>query len=101
MAPLPPEQSSEALALIDVIASLTHCAMIGQYVRPTFGDVLDIREGCHPILHRRNAQKTVANSTRLGGEKTFHLISGPNSSGKTTYLKQVALLTIMARIGSL
>ncbi|UZJ57056.1 hypothetical protein CBS101457_006376 [Exobasidium rhododendri] len=93
-------KASEALALVDVIASLTHCALAGQYTRPTFGDELIIRDGRHPILDQKNLEKTIPNDTRLGKDKTFQLLSGPNSSGKTTYLKQVALLTIMARIGS-
>jgi DNA mismatch repair ATPase MutS len=94
-------QVSEALALLDVIASLTHCALAGRYTRPRFGDELSIHQGRHPILDQRDHEKTVPNETRLGKGKTFQLLSGPNSSGKTTYLKQVALLTIMARIGSL
>ena len=84
-----------------MVASLTHCAMAGQYCRPSFGDVLDIREGRHPILDQNNRAKTVANDTLLGQNSTFQLLTGPNSSGKTTYLKQVGLLAIMAHIGSL
>jgi DNA mismatch repair ATPase MutS len=75
--------------------------MAGQYSRPIFGDTLDIQGGRHPILDQRDRQKTIPNDTVLGKDTSFQLLSGPNSSGKTTYLKQVALLTILARIGSL
>lgn len=75
--------------------------MAGRYVRPQFGNTLVIEGGRHPILDQRDHQKTVPNDTRIDNTTTFHLLSGPNSSGKTTYLKQVALLTIMAHIGSL
>jgi len=75
--------------------------MAGRYTRPQFGEALSIEGGRHPILDQRDHQKTIPNDTRLDSSTSFQLLSGPNSSGKTTYLKQVALLTVMAHIGSL
>ncbi|PWN38050.1 uncharacterized protein FA14DRAFT_22472 [Meira miltonrushii] len=91
--------ASEAIALADVILSLTQYTKSGNNVRPSFGEKISITEGRHPLLSDSEAEGTVPNDTDLGQDKTFVLLNGPNNSGKTTYLKQVALLTIMAHVG--
>lgn len=91
--------ASEAIALVDVILSLTQHTMTGNHVRPNFGTTISIKEGRHALLDHADPDKTVPNDTELGQDKTFLVLNGPNNSGKTTYLKQVALLTIMAHVG--
>lgn len=91
--------ASEAISLADVVLSLTQYTMSGDNVRPSFGATISISEGRHPLLNDAEPEGTVPNDTELGQDKTFLVLNGPNNSGKTTYLKQVALLTIMAHVG--
>lgn len=93
--------ASEAIALADVILSLTQYTKTGFNVRPSFSSTIHIIEGRHPLLNYSEPEGTVPNDTELGQDKTFMVLNGPNNSGKTTYLKQVALLTIMAHVGCL
>jgi DNA mismatch repair protein MutS len=105
-------RTAEALAEIDVLASLASVAANGRYCRPTLEDapVLDIRDGRHPVLDRLlPAGQFVPNDVRLGvqpdadgnpGSGRIQIITGPNMAGKSTYIRQAALITIMAQIGS-
>jgi DNA mismatch repair protein MSH4 len=70
-------------------------------VRPEFTGTLAIKSGKHPILEAISISETVPNDIFASLSSTFQLITGPNMSGKSTYIKQVALLTIMAQTGSL
>ncbi|MEQ2304614.1 MutS protein msh4, partial [Ameca splendens] len=69
-------------------------------VRPEFTDTLAIKQGRHPILERMARQQPVSNNSYISEGSNFVIITGPNMSGKSTYLKQVALCQIMAQIGS-
>ncbi|RXM92782.1 MutS protein-like 4 [Acipenser ruthenus] len=69
-------------------------------VRPEFTDTLAIKQGRHPILERISGQQPISNSSYISEGSNFILITGPNMSGKSTYLKQVALCQVMAQIGS-
>uniref|UniRef100_T1IXC0 DNA mismatch repair proteins mutS family domain-containing protein n=1 Tax=Strigamia maritima TaxID=126957 RepID=T1IXC0_STRMM len=89
---------TDAVAMLDLMSSLACACTLSQYVRPEFTDTLAIKNGRHPILDKMVA--SVANNTCLCDESRFVIITGPNMSGKSTYLKQVALLQIMAQIGS-
>jgi DNA mismatch repair protein MutS len=97
-------QTAEVLATLDVLAALAELAASRQYVRPQLCDepVLDIRDGRHPVLDQLLPPGTfVPNDTVLGPEAgRLLLITGPNMSGKSCYLRQIALLTIMAQMGS-
>jgi DNA mismatch repair protein MutS len=105
-------RTAEALAEIDVLASLASVAANGRYCRPIIEDtpVLDIRDGRHPVLDRLlPAGQFVPNDVRLGvqsdadgnpGSGRIQIITGPNMAGKSTYIRQAALITIMAQIGS-
>jgi DNA mismatch repair protein MutS len=97
-------QTGEVLAQLDVLASLADLAVSRQYVRPELSDepILQIREGRHPVLDQMLAAGTfVPNDVLLGnGEGMFLLITGPNMAGKSTYIRQVALLILLAQIGS-
>ncbi|KAG9336429.1 hypothetical protein JZ751_002776, partial [Albula glossodonta] len=71
-----------------------------QHVRPEFTDTLAIKQGRHPILERISGQQPMSNNSYISEGSNFIIITGPNMSGKSTYLKQVALCQIMAQIGS-
>lgn len=68
-------------------------------MRPEFTDTLAIKQGRHPILERMAGQQSVSNNSYISEGSNFVIITGPNMSGKSTYLKQVALCQIMAQIG--
>jgi DNA mismatch repair protein MutS len=97
-------QTGEVLARLDVLAALAELAAVRQYVRPELEDqpILDVREGRHPVLEQSLPPGTfVPNDVRLGAhDGTFWLITGPNMSGKSTFIRQVAVLTLMAHVGS-
>ena len=97
-------QTGEVLAQLDVLASLADLASSRQYVRPELTDepVVRIQEGRHPVLDQTLPAGTfVPNDVLLaGGEGMFLLITGPNMAGKSTYIRQVALLVLLAQIGS-
>ncbi len=95
--------AAEVLATIDVLASFAELAVSRNYVRPTIRDeaVLDIREGRHPVLDCiLPAGTLVPNDVTFSADDgQFWLITGPNMSGKSTFIRQVALLTLLAHIG--
>lgn len=96
-------EAAEALAQIDVLCSLAQCASERGYVRPEFidGSEMDIVNGRHPVMESVLRTHFVPNDLRLrNGEHRFILLTGPNMGGKSTYLRQAALLTILAQIGS-
>ena len=100
----PIQNVARAIARVDVLQSLAEAAASYRYVRPqvtTNGAIL-IRDGRHPLVERLLQREVfVPNDTDLshGGTETM-LITGPNMAGKSTYMRQVALLTLMAQIGS-
>ncbi len=97
-------QAGSVLAQLDVLAALGELAARHGYCRPELTDepVFDVEGGRHPVLDALLPPGDfVPNDTRLGPEDgTIILITGPNMAGKSTYIRQVALLTILAQIGS-
>jgi DNA mismatch repair protein MutS len=96
-------QTAHALAQLDVLCSLAQCAAERGYVRPEFIDQseIDIVDGRHPVMEAVLRTHFVPNDLHLRtGEHRFILLTGPNMGGKSTYLRQAALLTIMAQIGA-
>jgi DNA mismatch repair protein MutS len=97
-------QTAEGLATLDVLASLAELADERNYCRPTLTDepVLVIEEGRHPVLDQLLPPGTfVPNDTFIGPDDgTFLLVTGPNMGGKSTYLRQTALLVLLAQMGS-
>ncbi|MBS0171689.1 MAG: DNA mismatch repair protein MutS [Nitrospira sp.] len=95
---------SQRLAILDVLASLAETAARHRYVRPVVdtGDVLSIRQGRHPVVERLDLSGGfIPNDTHLDLRTSrLHILTGPNMAGKSTYLRQVALITLMAQIGS-
>jgi len=97
-------QTAEVLAQVDVLAALGVLAVKGSYCRPELTElpILEIREGRHPVLDRLQPTGQFVPNDVLLGEETgrVQIITGPNMAGKSTYIRQAALLTIMAQIGS-
>lgn len=93
-----------AVARLDVLVSLAEVAKANKYVRPVMvesGQPLIIREGRHPVVEAISKEKFVANDVLLDeNENRTMIITGPNMAGKSTYMRQVAIITIMAHIGS-
>lgn len=100
----PIQQAARAIAQADVLGALAHVADAYRYVRPTMlpDGPIRIRDGRHPVVERMpESDRFVPNDTDLDTDANRLLIvTGPNMAGKSTYIKQVALLVIMAHIGS-
>ena len=98
------QTTAESAALLDVYVSLAEAAAKNHYVRPEieYGEGLTIREGRHPVVERFvENEYFVPNDTTLDtGHNRLMLITGPNMAGKSTYMRQVALICVMAQIGS-
>ncbi len=97
-------KTSKAIAGLDVFCSLAHVAQTNNYVRPQLNDagVIDIHEGRHPVIEKiMDSGLFIPNDTRLDNNKDLvSIITGPNMAGKSTYMRQVALIVLMAQIGS-
>jgi len=93
---------ARAVAHLDVYAALAEVAQRNRYVRPVLnrGDRLDIVGGRHPVVELMLDEPFTPNDTHLSDDELILIITGPNMSGKSTYLRQVALITLMAQIGS-
>ncbi|KAG1857115.1 muts domain V-domain-containing protein [Suillus subluteus] len=92
--------ASEAVATIDLLWSFAHVSIMRSYVRPEFTDTLAIKSGRHPILETvQSAGMVVSNDIYCSDAAHFHIVQGPNMSGKSTYLRQTGLLTVMAMVG--
>lgn len=98
------QRTAQALAGLDVLCALAQVASDYHYVCPTvdFSGRIDIRDGRHPVVERILKDNLfIPNDTVLdNGENRVSIITGPNMAGKSTYMRQVALITIMAQIGS-
>lgn len=98
------QQTATALGALDALSALAETARLFGYCRPTVdeSDVIEIEEGRHPVLDQRaGAERFVPNDTRLGCDgKKFAILTGPNMAGKSTYIRQVALLVLLAQTGS-
>ncbi len=95
--------TSKQLATLDVLISFTEVAAENNYVCPEVddGDIISITEGRHPVVEIIDDVDFVPNHSRLDrNNNRFMIITGPNMSGKSTYLRQVALIVLMAQIGS-
>ena len=95
--------TARILAELDVLAALAETAALGGYVRPQVvaEDVLDIHEGRHPVVEQSlSGERFVPNDVLFEEGERVRLITGPNMSGKSTLIRQVALIALMAQIGS-
>ncbi len=98
------QETAGTLAALDAICSLAETARLHAFCRPEIeaSQVLHIEEGRHPVLDQQpGGERFVPNDTDLGMDgKSFAIITGPNMAGKSTYIRQVALLVLMAQMGS-
>lgn len=98
------QRNARAVAETDVLASFAENALTRRYIRPVMndGDELMIRDGRHAVVEQMpDAERFVPNDTTLNcSDHQLIVITGPNMAGKSTYIRQVALITIMAHIGS-
>lgn len=98
------QRTAKAIAVIDVLASLAYVAERNRYVRPEITEkgAITILDGRHPVVERMiSGDLFVANDTRLDDkESRIGIITGPNMAGKSTYMRQTALIVLMAQIGS-
>lgn len=96
--------TSKAIAKLDVFTSLSYVAQRQHYVRPSLNDngVIDICDGRHPVVEQlMDGGMFIPNDTKLDNNKNqISVITGPNMAGKSTYMRQVALIVLMAQIGS-
>lgn len=91
------------VARLDVLASLADVADSHRFVRPTFtnDNVIDIKQGRHPVVEALLATgEFVANDVLLGQDTSMQLITGPNMAGKSTYMRELALIVMLAQMGS-
>lgn len=97
-------KTAQSLAVIDCLQSLAEAARLFDYKRPLIdqSQTLQIKNGRHPVVEAVNLEERfVPNDTEMGDEDNrLMLITGPNMAGKSTYIRQVALITIMGQIGS-
>jgi DNA mismatch repair protein MutS len=96
--------TADAIAVVDVICGLAEVARLFNYCRPALNESmrLVIKDGRHPVLDQNLVEeKFVPNDTTLDGENVrLAVVTGPNMAGKSTYIRQVALIVLMAQIGS-
>src|SRR5213082_1396203 len=99
----PIQETAGAIAILDVICALAETARLFRYCRPVLNETLRlvIKDGRHPVLDQTLVEeKFVPNDTSLDGENLrLAIITGPNMAGKSTYIRQVALIVLMAHIG--
>jgi DNA mismatch repair protein MutS len=94
------QRVARAVAELDALVSFAEVAASHGYCRPEMGgDAIEIRGGRHPVVERTE-QSFVPNDTRLGRAAPLAVITGPNMSGKSTYMRQVALICVLAQAGS-
>jgi DNA mismatch repair protein MutS len=98
------QQTAKAVALFDVLLALAFVAERNDYCRPQISTdgIIDIKDGRHPVVENMIPQELfISNDTYLNNEtKRISIITGPNMAGKSTYMRQTALIVLMAQIGS-
>ena len=97
---------ARALAALDAVCALTERSLTLEWCAPQFAmePCIDIEQGRHPVVQARLAEISsgnfIANDTRLGTKQRMQIITGPNMGGKSTYMRQVALIVLLACVGS-
>ncbi|HEU4600528.1 MAG TPA: DNA mismatch repair protein MutS, partial [Steroidobacteraceae bacterium] len=96
------QRTASAIAALDVLANLAERAIALRYCAPTLTDepIIEVEAGRHPVVERFIDQPFVPNDLRLNTERRMLVITGPNMGGKSTFMRQTALIVILARIGS-
>ena len=96
------QKTASGIGVIDTLASLSVVSEEQKFVRPVFNNkhVIDIKDGFHPVINALNEKNYVKNGCIMDENTTTLLITGPNMSGKSTYMRQLAIIIILAQIGS-
>ncbi|XP_046965799.1 mutS protein homolog 4-like [Vanessa cardui] len=89
----------EDVAELDILLALAHASTINSYIRPDFNNYLEIRNSVHPLLDYNSQAMPIPNDIYASPEKNFTIITGPNMGGKSIYIKQIAIMQIMAQLG--
>lgn len=95
------QKTANAIAILDVLAAFASVARISSYIKPeiSLNNKIDIKDGRHPVVEKIETM-FIENDTHLDDINPMAIITGPNMAGKSTYMRQVALIVIMAQIGS-
>jgi DNA mismatch repair protein MutS len=96
------QELAEGIARLDCLAGLAILAQDRRYCRPTLTEdrVIEIIDGRHPVLEQQLGSEFVSNDIKFSPDDSLFLITGPNMAGKSTYIRQIALMTLLAQIGS-
>ena len=90
----------EAIALLDMVASFAQLVTTQDYCRPELTDTLAIKNGRHPIREKIHRERFIPNDAYATQQSRFQIITGCNMSGKSTYIRSIALMVVMAQVGS-
>ena len=97
------QQAAEVIATLDVLSSFAYVAETNNYVKPIITDdgIIEIKDGRHPVVEKSLRDiEFIPNDTYMDVDRNrFHVITGPNMAGKSTYMRQVAVITYMAQVG--
>ena len=97
------QKTAKKIALLDCLASFAEVAVKSGFVRPKINTsgIIEINQGRHPVVEKMSSDMFVPNDTYIDKENhRFNIITGPNMAGKSTYMRQIAVITLMAQIGS-
>lgn len=94
------QELAKVISEIDFLQGLSTVAEENRLIRPTFGPIIDIKDGRHPVVEKMMHETYVENDVLMDEATSILLITGPNMSGKSTYMRQLAITVIMAQIGS-
>ncbi|KAI5271768.1 hypothetical protein E4T47_04890 [Aureobasidium subglaciale] len=90
---------SESIAMLDVLSSFAHNITLHEYVRPRITQTLGLKAARHPIREKVQSSPYIPNDVYATQQSRFQIITGCNMSGKSTYIRSIALLTVMAQVG--
>ncbi|MGB9779377.1 DNA mismatch repair protein MutS [Caldanaerobacter sp.] len=95
------QNTAKYIAIIDVLIAFAEVSEINKYIKPIidYEDRIIIKEGRHPVVETISEEGFVANDIDIGPENPIMIITGPNMAGKSTYMRQIALIVLMAQIG--
>lgn len=99
----PIQKVAKMLGTIDCVTTLARTALKNRWTRPTLTENFDgisVQDGRHPVVEKLSTESFIANDLRMDSHNRLHLITGPNMAGKSTFLRQNALLIFLAQIGS-
>lgn len=93
-------KACDAIAMLDMLGSFAQLATTQDYCRPEITKALAVKSGRHPIREKIHSQKYIPNDAYASQQSRFQIITGCNMSGKSTYIRSLALMVVMAQIGS-